>query len=150
MQSPHPPIVIGGRGEKVLLRLVARYADVWNYNGRQEDFPHYRKVLQEHCLAVGRDFDEICITAMAGGICFDDAVEEDRFFDRIAAQGFPREALLGFVSCKGSREQCAEFLHAYRRMGVDGVVFYFNDIASFGAGDSQAEIFRRDVLPMVG
>lgn len=150
LQSPRPPIVIGGRGEKVLLRLVARYADVWNYNGNQDDFPRYRDILKEHCLAVGRDFEEIKITAMSGGICFDNVVEEDRFFDRIAPQGLPKEALLGFVSCKGSRERCAEFLYAYKRMGVSGIVFYFNDIASFGSGDSQAEIFHNDVLPMVG
>ncbi len=150
LQSPHPPILIGGRGEKVLLRLVAEYADIWNYNGSRDEFPRYREILKDHCLAVGRDFEEITITAMAGGICYDDEVEGERFFSRIAAQGLPREGLLSFVSCKGTREQCAEFLYGYRKMGVSGIVFYFNDIASFGCGDSQAEIFRRDVFPLVG
>lgn len=150
LQSPRPPIWIGGRGEKVLLRLVAKYADVWNYNGNQDEFPRYKAILQDHCLRVGRDFDEIRITAMSGGICFDTPAEEDRFFDRIAPQGLSKEALLGFVSCKGSRERCAEFLWQWRQLGVAGIVFYFNDIASFGCGDSQAEIFRREVLPMVG
>ena len=150
VQRPHPPILIGGRGEKVLLRLVARYADVWNFNGNREEFPRYREILKDHCLAVGRDFDEITLTAMAGGICYDSADEEERFFTRIAPQGHRKEALLGFVSCKGSREQCAEFLDGWGRLGVSGIMFYFNDIASFGCGDSQAEVFQRDVFPMVG
>jgi F420-dependent oxidoreductase-like protein len=149
LQNPHPPIVIGGKGEKVLLRIVAEYADVWNYNGNRDEFPRYRDVLKEHCRAIGRDFDEITITAMAGGICYDNADEEDRFFERIAAQGHKKENLLNFVSCKGSRAECAEFLDGWRKVGVHGIVFYFNDIASFGAGDSQAEIFKRDVLPQV-
>ena len=109
-----------------------------------------RDILKDHCLAVGRDFEEIKITAMAGGICYDNAAEQERFFDRIAPQGLRRESLLGLVSCKGTREQCAEFLHGYAGMGLHGIVFYFNDIASFGSGDSQAEVFRREVLPMVG
>ena len=150
LQAPHPPIVVGGRGEKVLLRLVAEYADVWNYNGNRADFPRYRDILKEHCRVVGRDFDTIRITAMCGGICFDDEDEKARFFARIAPQGLNPDALLGFVSCKGSAPECAEFLDGYRKEGVSGVVFYFNDIASFGCGDSQAERFRRKVLPLLG
>ncbi len=150
LQRPRPPIWIGGRGEKVMLRLVAKYADVWNYNGSQEEFPRYRNVLKEHCLAVGRDFEEIKITAVSGGIAFNSAVEHERFFQRIAPQGLSAEKLLNFVSCHGTRERCAEFLYEWKKMGVDGLVFYFHDIASFGAGDSQAEIFRRDIFPMVG
>jgi len=150
LQRPRPPLWIGGRGEKVMLRLVAKYADVWNYNGSQEEFPHYRKLLQEHCLVVGRDFEEIEITAVSGGIVFDSATEHDHFFHRIAPQGFNADRLLSFTSCHGTRERCADFTYAWKRLGVDGLVFYFHDIASFGAGDSQAEIFRRDVFPMVG
>ncbi|HEY2776214.1 MAG TPA: LLM class F420-dependent oxidoreductase [Candidatus Binatia bacterium] len=149
LQKPHPPIVIGGRGEKVLLRLVARFADVWNYNGNRDEFARYRDILKEHCRVVGRDFDEIRITAMAGGICYDSEQEKEAFLESIAAQKLPAERLFGFVSCKGSREECAEFLDGYGKLGVSGVVFYFNDIASFGSGRSQAEKFQRDVFPLL-
>lgn len=149
LQKPGPPIVIGGRGEKVLLRLVARYADVWNYNGNRDEFPRYLEILKGHCKAVGRDFEEIKVTAMAGGICYENQDELDAFASRIEAQGLPTERLLGFVSCKGTRGECAEFLSEYGRMGVSGVIFYFNDIASFGCGQSQAEVFRNDIFPMV-
>jgi F420-dependent oxidoreductase-like protein len=149
LQKPRPPIWIGGRGKKVLLRLVAKYADVWNYNGSLEEFDDTLETLKSHCREVGRDFDEIRVTAMSGGICYDDQDELDEFFNRIAPQGLPRERLLKIVSCRGSREQCGEYLRKWKRKGCDGLVFFFNDIASFGAGNSQAEIFKREILPQI-
>ena len=60
VQKPHPPIVIGGGGEKLLLRIVAQHADVWNLaKGTPEEFRHKCAVLDEHCRAVGRDPAEI-------------------------------------------------------------------------------------------
>jgi F420-dependent oxidoreductase-like protein len=56
VQRPHPPLVIGGKGEKVLLRIAARYATEWNLaSGTPEEFRHKCQVLDEHCRAVGRD-----------------------------------------------------------------------------------------------
>jgi F420-dependent oxidoreductase-like protein len=60
VQQPHPPIVIGGGGERRTLRAVARWADHWNVPGGGVDvFTAKRRVLEEHCAAVGRDFAEI-------------------------------------------------------------------------------------------
>jgi len=56
VQRPHPRLVIGGKGEKVLLRIAARHADEWNLaSGTPEEFAHKCRVLDEHCRAVGRD-----------------------------------------------------------------------------------------------
>jgi F420-dependent oxidoreductase-like protein len=56
IQQPYPPIVIGGSGERRTLRIVAKYADVWNFaGGPVEQFRHKLAVLEEHCRAVGRD-----------------------------------------------------------------------------------------------
>ncbi len=56
IQKPHPPFVIGGGGEQLTLRVVARYADVWNsMPANVEEFQHKVRVLHEHCAAVGRD-----------------------------------------------------------------------------------------------
>jgi F420-dependent oxidoreductase-like protein len=56
VQTPHPPITIGGSGERLTLRVVARHADRWNFNGKTvEDFVRLNGVLDEHCAAVGRD-----------------------------------------------------------------------------------------------
>ncbi len=60
VQSPHPPIVIGGSGEKLTLRVVARHANEWNMSkGTPEEFRHKCQVLDEHCQAVGRAPGEI-------------------------------------------------------------------------------------------
>jgi F420-dependent oxidoreductase-like protein len=59
-QRPHPPICIGGSGEKRTLRTVAKYAQHWNFaGGPVEEFVHKRSVLHEHCAAIGRDPAEI-------------------------------------------------------------------------------------------
>jgi F420-dependent oxidoreductase-like protein len=58
LQRPHPPILIGGGGEKKTLRLVAQYAQACNLFPGPE-LPHKLEVLREHCERLGRDYDEI-------------------------------------------------------------------------------------------
>ncbi len=56
IQKPYPPIVIGGSGEQLTLRMVAKYADIWNFvGGPIELFRHKNEVLDKHCAAIGRD-----------------------------------------------------------------------------------------------
>ncbi|HKF17567.1 MAG TPA: LLM class F420-dependent oxidoreductase [Candidatus Dormibacteraeota bacterium] len=64
LQRPHPPILVGGSGERKTLRLVARYADACNLfdiPGSQfkDDLGHKLDVLRQHCHQVGRDYAEI-------------------------------------------------------------------------------------------
>jgi F420-dependent oxidoreductase-like protein len=60
IQRPHPPILIGGGGEKKTLRLVAQYADATHQTTSDpEEFARKMDVLRRHCDDVGRDFDEI-------------------------------------------------------------------------------------------
>jgi F420-dependent oxidoreductase-like protein len=64
-QRPHPPILIGGTGERKTLRLVAQYANSWNGAFETVDeAAHKVDVLQRHCEAVGRDPAEIQKTVM--------------------------------------------------------------------------------------
>jgi F420-dependent oxidoreductase-like protein len=63
LTRPHPPILIGGSGEKKTLRLVAQYAQACNLFA-SPDLPHKLDVLRGHCEAVGRDYDEIEKTVM--------------------------------------------------------------------------------------
>ena len=62
LQRPHPPILIGGGGEQLTLRVVARLADRANFGGNPEQWARKRDILHEHCRAVGRDPDEIELT----------------------------------------------------------------------------------------
>ena len=59
LTRPHPPIMIGGGGERKTLRLVAQYADACNVFGGPEAIHHNYEVLREHCQSIGRDPDEI-------------------------------------------------------------------------------------------
>jgi F420-dependent oxidoreductase-like protein len=63
VQQPHPPIVIGGTGERRTLRSVARFAQHWNFPGGDVDaFRHKLDVLAGHCADFGRDPSEITIS----------------------------------------------------------------------------------------
>ena len=66
VQQPHPPVTIGGGGEQLMLRVVARHADRWNFVGGDADtFRHKVAVLRRHCEAVGRDPEEIELSVQA-------------------------------------------------------------------------------------
>ncbi|HSJ29028.1 MAG TPA: LLM class F420-dependent oxidoreductase [Acidimicrobiia bacterium] len=66
VQHPHPPIVIGGGGEKRTLRTVARWAQHWNLTPSPvEVWEHKRSVLRLHCDETGRDPAEIMCSMMA-------------------------------------------------------------------------------------
>jgi alkanesulfonate monooxygenase SsuD/methylene tetrahydromethanopterin reductase-like flavin-dependent oxidoreductase (luciferase family) len=64
-RRPGRPILVGGGGERVLLRLVARYADACNFTDSFDPafYRHKLDVLRRHCEDVGRDYDEIEKTA---------------------------------------------------------------------------------------
>ncbi|MFL5761230.1 MAG: TIGR03560 family F420-dependent LLM class oxidoreductase [Thermomicrobiales bacterium] len=66
IQKPYPPFVIGGGGEQLTLRVVAQYADIWNFAGGDvATFRHKVGVLHEHCATVGRDPKEIELSVQA-------------------------------------------------------------------------------------
>src|SRR5437667_3644369 len=67
VQKPHIPILIGGGGEKVTLKLVAQYGDACNVLGDLETIRHKLAVLKTHCETLGRDFATIHCTT--GPVC---------------------------------------------------------------------------------
>ena len=77
VQRPHPPILIGGTGERKTLRLVAQYADACNIFAGPEA-GHKLEVLREHCERLGRNYDEIDKTTMLGFDAGDPAAMLDR------------------------------------------------------------------------
>jgi F420-dependent oxidoreductase-like protein len=89
IRKPHPPIMIGGGGERKTLRLVAQYADAANVFGGPDMLRHKYAVLKQRCDEVGRAFDEIersnlnafRVAADGGG----EAVSPAEMVDRIGA-----------------------------------------------------------------
>jgi F420-dependent oxidoreductase-like protein len=64
VQRPHPPICIGGSGEKRTLRTAARFAQHWNFvGGTVEQFTRAREVLYQHCFDLGRDPASILLSS---------------------------------------------------------------------------------------
>lgn len=58
-----PPILIGGSGEKVTLKLAAQHADIWNHQAaRQSELPQKIDVLKQRCAEVGRDFSTMTVS----------------------------------------------------------------------------------------
>lgn len=86
LSKPHPPILIGGGGEKKTLRLVAQYADACNLFSRigTDEIRRKLDVLRGHCRAVGRDYDEIEKTSLGtihvapGEMSAEDVIEHCR------------------------------------------------------------------------
>lgn len=78
----HLPICIGGGGEKVTLKLVAKYGDMCNVGGGIEGVRHKEQVLLEHCATVGRDPSTIERTTGIGTLFIrDDRAEAERLFN---------------------------------------------------------------------
>ena len=71
VSAPRPRIMIGGGGERKTLRLVAQYADACNFFGGPDEVSHKVDVLRRHCDDVGRDPNEIEVTAMYRGFAPD-------------------------------------------------------------------------------
>jgi F420-dependent oxidoreductase-like protein len=63
LRRPHPPILVGGTGEKKTLRFVAKYADACNIFDSDE-LPHKLQVLRDHCAREGRDYADIEKTSL--------------------------------------------------------------------------------------
>ena len=96
LQRPHPPILIGGSGERKTLRLVAQYADACNLFG-SPDLAHKLDVLRAHCERLGRDYDAIEKTVIT---TFDVGEDGERTADLL--ERLRELAALGFDEVHGT------------------------------------------------
>ena len=139
------PILIGGAGEKVTLKLVAQHADLWNnLAGQQPNLAHKIDVLKGHCDAVGRDFSEIVVTPQCLVTIAATAEEAAPRADRAQKifgghMGDPK----GPIAITGTADQCCEAIQKHMDLGCTGFVMEF-----FGRDTIEpAQRFAEEVVP---
>ena len=106
------PLLIGGGGEKVTLRITAQYADEWNVWGNVETLKHKMSVLDEHCEALGRNPKEIHRTAVALLILTDD----EKFAAKMNASEERPPRIAGTV------QQLRDIVAGYKEIGLDELI----------------------------
>jgi len=142
VQTPHPPIMIGGTGEKVLLRIVAKYADMWNASAEAARMKHLIDVIARHGEAVDRDPSHIENTVMMP-LCYR-APQREQFICQLIAsmrQTTPEQAREQIMI--GEKQECLDTIERYRKAGVTH--FIFMTFAPYFVDELQA--FAEEVIP---
>jgi F420-dependent oxidoreductase-like protein len=141
LQQPHPPIMIGGAGEKVLLRLVAQYAERWNFGGSVDEFRRKIPILERHCTAVGRDPAAI-EKSWFGNILIE--ADEARLAERLAKRAARGHGdAYGLNVMMGTPAQIAARIREYVAVGVTHFIGMFGRVERLEA----TELFAREVIP---
>jgi F420-dependent oxidoreductase-like protein len=125
LQQPTPPVWIGGGGEQLTLRVVAKYADCSNFGGPPETWAHKRDVLRRHCAAVGRDPDEIRMT-WSPEVFIRRTEAEVEAVGSLAVWGQPADEWRT-NNLVGTVEQVAEKIRTYVELGCGGFVPWCSD-----------------------
>jgi len=123
IQTP-VPITIGGSGEKVMLKLVAKYADRWNCPAGYRDFKKTLGVLHEHCQAIGRDPKEITISEQVMICIGADKAEADQKWEM--AKG---RRPFSFTAIKGTPDEVIKQLQERVSWGITMFTMMFADLA---------------------
>ncbi len=137
VQQPHPPIMIGGSGERVTLRLVAQYAQFCNVSGDPERVESLFSALREHCDRVGRPYDQITRSIYTTVIVGRDNAEVAAKRERLSIFVPRRGALIG------TPEQLIGVFRDYARAGCQYVIFRTPDWIDV----EPVQLFAERVIP---
>ncbi|ANE79277.1 LLM class F420-dependent oxidoreductase [Mycobacterium adipatum] len=148
------PLWIAGGGEKVTLRIAAKYAQYTNFSSVPAEFERKSQILAAHCGEVGTDYDAIVRSANVNSVI---ASSESEVTDRLKAirdRQVPKagadavDAMLSNVaspdSATGTPEQVIERLTRLRDLGCEYAIVYFPEAAYDRSG---IELFEREVIP---
>ena len=138
VQKPHIPLLIGGGGEHVTLKLVAQYGDACNVSGSLETIQHKFDVLKKHCEAVGRDYERIrrtvTLSCMLGET--DEQAEEKVPAVLRGHAAFMASALIGSPATLHKR------LIALEEAGVQEIILRFSDVLNL----EMLRFFAKEVI----
>ncbi|OLT31315.1 LLM class F420-dependent oxidoreductase [Rhodococcus sp. CUA-806] len=153
LQEGGIPIWIAGGGEKVTLKIAARYADYTNFDGTLDGFTRKSELLKGHCESVGRDFETIVRSAnynVAIGSSEAEVADrlkqlEDRLSGYVGAEkaAGALDAFRGLPGV-GTPEQIIDNLTKLKNEGLGYGIFYFPEAAYDRSG---IELFEREVIP---
>src|SRR5579872_5097378 len=125
VQKPHIPLLIGGGGEKVTLRLVAQYADACNVGGGIANIQRKLAVLKQHCEEIGRDYNTIRRTTLVDD-CAIAETEEAAIAKLTPAQRSDLDSLRA-TQLIGTPAMIRERLAEYEEAGIQEIVVRFVD-----------------------
>jgi len=138
VQTPHPPITIGGSGEKVMLRLVAEYADRWNLPAGYRSLDDKLAAFERHREAAGRAPGAIEISEQLL-VCLGRSEEEVEQKWKIATRLKP----FVYTGIKGTPAQIVDELKARVAKGITMFTILFSDFAP----PETLELFANEVMP---
>ena len=145
IQKPHPPIMIGGRGEKRLLQIVAKHADMWNTMfAPPAEMKRLIAVIERHGDRVGRNTDEIEKTLMLP-LCYKAPRDREQMvLGTVAATvGGTPEAMRDRVMI-GGKDECLDKIEQYRKVGVTHFIFSMRWPVIL---DDEFQAFAEEVVP---
>ncbi|WP_182435011.1 TIGR03560 family F420-dependent LLM class oxidoreductase [Nocardia seriolae] len=154
LQEGGIPIWIAGGGEKVTLRIAAKYAQYTNFAGDPETFTQKSELLRTHCAQVGTDFDAITrssnfntpVAATEAEVQQRLAELETRLTPFVGAEGAAQHVkdLFRDSPAVGTPEQVVERLSEVKELGLGYSIHYFPETAYDTSG---LELFEREVIP---
>ncbi|HEX3177725.1 MAG TPA: LLM class F420-dependent oxidoreductase [Methylomirabilota bacterium] len=122
VQRPHPELMIGGGGEKVTLKIVARHADHWNVWGGPEVLARKGALLDGYCKAAGRDPKSITRSANMALLFSEDRAEIDKLFVALTKRFGMADTVARDTMLAGSAGEIRDKLGRLREAGV-GTLF---------------------------
>jgi F420-dependent oxidoreductase-like protein len=130
-QIPHPPIIVGGSGERFTLRATAKYANRfdWGYLQSIQEYIEKLKLLEKHCKSIGRDFSEIEKSCWPAGQIL--MAKSQKELDGKIAEIKPKDmSVEDFrrTTLATSPEDCLELLKDYIDLGVTYFMLFFADL----------------------
>jgi len=154
LQEDGIPLWIAGGGEKVTLKIAAKYAQYTNFTSEPEAFRRKSQILAEHCRAVGTDFDAIVRSANFNAVIGESEKDVKERIQRLRARQAPVagedavDAMLSTMSApesaSGTPEQVIEKLKRVRDLGCEYAILYFPEAAYDRSG---IELFEQKVIP---